>query len=176
MVVKGEYGLTAAMEKHGYTIDTLMSKYRRVGGGGGGVHLGLVRADHQSASLLCCTRSPRPLPAHLNFRCLRLTDTFFVPTCRNWGGVCPGLGMHVVGRPLSRTPSIITLYPTALAGGLGRQVQLELQQQCAPEPARDVRRHFHAPLRDRLCQGFVARGPPFHRQIRRVGDRTGGCL
>ena len=36
MVVKGEYGLTAAMEKHGYTIDTLMSKYRRVGGGGGG--------------------------------------------------------------------------------------------------------------------------------------------
>ncbi|KAK2080663.1 hypothetical protein QBZ16_000517 [Prototheca wickerhamii] len=30
VVVKGEYGLTAAMEKHGYTIDTLMSKYRRV--------------------------------------------------------------------------------------------------------------------------------------------------
>ncbi|KFM23219.1 hypothetical protein F751_3410 [Auxenochlorella protothecoides] len=29
IVVKGEYGLSAAMTKHGYTFDTLMSKYRK---------------------------------------------------------------------------------------------------------------------------------------------------
>lgn len=30
IVVKGEYGLTTALMKHGYTIDTLMSKYRGI--------------------------------------------------------------------------------------------------------------------------------------------------